>query len=160
MKRALLTISILFVILIAAGVWFYQIIQGDYYDENERAMETALSLTSLTRADHVDYYAGEQPMRIVFGANIDNEKMIVWVGNETVHEEKANNGADRNVIRAHVNERHGEVEWVRLLPGMYANEYVWEAFFKKQEEAGIRHYYEYYRFDDGQRLDTLRLSLE
>ncbi len=160
MKKALLIIAVLLLVLIGTAVWFYQSIQNDFFAEHDDAIQVALSHTSLTRADHVDYYAGEAPVRIVYGVNAENEKLIVWVSDDDIHEEKAANGVDREQIHKLVADRHGQVEWIRLVPGMYQETLVWEAFFKRSEQAGVRHYYEYYRFQDGARVDTLRLGLE
>jgi len=160
MRRAGLVVGAVLVLLAAAGGWIYNQIQSGFNTESELAMERALTETTLARADHVDYFAGEFIYRIVYGVNADNEKLIVWVGPQEVHEAKASDGVTRSDVRAFVEGSHGTVEWNRLVPGKYEDEYVWEAYFKKKEIGGVRPFYEYYRFRDGERIDTLRLNIE
>ena len=158
MKKAFLIVGLLLMVLIGFAAWFYQNIQRDFYAGHDDAIEVALSSSSLMRADHVEYYAGDEPVRIVFGVNEQHEKLIVWVGPEAVYEEKAADGADREQIRSLVAERHGEVEWIRLIPGIYKGAYVWEAFFTIAEQGGERYCYDYYLFRDGAHVDTLWLN--
>lgn len=160
MRRALLIAGFVLIAFIALVGWVYAEIQGERDDATDLAVKQALAETELVRADHVDYFAGGSVYYIVYGVNELNDKMIVWVGRNELHAMKADQGVTREQVRGLVQSIHGQVEWIRLIPGKYEDEFVWEAYFKKQEQEGTRPYYEYYRFEDGELLDSLRLQAE
>lgn len=160
MKKALWIGSALVIAMISCLFWFYHAIQGDHYDENEAAIRLAMEHTSLVRADHVDYFTGSEVYRIVYGVNGDNEKLLVWVGKEDIHEELSKNGITRDDVHAEIKRAYGDRVMIkRIQPGKLGDDYVWEAFFSKKEDDGKEtHFYEYYRFADGKRLDTWRMN--
>ena len=108
----------------------------------------------------MEFFAGESAYVVVFGDSIEEEPILVWVGEDELHEEKAADGVNKSDIRNMFKERHGTVEVLRITPGKLGDVYVWEAYFKKMEEKGQRRYYEYYQFSTGEWLDTYQLRLE
>lgn len=160
MKKALWISSALIIAMIISFIWFYQVIQSDHHDENEAAIRLALEHSSLVRADHVDYFTGDQIYRIVYGVNSDNEKLLVWVGEDEIHEALATSGITRADVYAAMTSVYGDrIVIKRVQPGKLGEDYVWEAFFSLKDEDGREsYYYEFYRFSDGQRLDTWRMN--
>lgn len=150
-------IVVFFVILI---MWFYYTAKDGFAEAENEAIEWALELTTLSEVGHVEFFAGETSYTVVFGNNSDGEQLVVWVGDEIIHEEKASDGVSKSTIRQQVIERQGPVSFVRTTPGRLGELWVWEVFYKKQESDGTRHYYDYYNFTNGDWLDTYRLSLE
>ncbi len=141
-------------------LWFYYTAKDGFAEAENEAIEWALELTALIEVDHVEFFAGETNYTVVFGNNSEGEKLVVWVGDEIIHEEKASDGVSKSTIRQQVIERHGSVSFVRTTPGRLGELWVWEVFYKKQESDGMRHYYDYYKFTDGEWVDTYRLNLE
>lgn len=154
-----IAIGILICFLILVTLFYYSAKDGFTKAERE-AIDWALQLTTLTEADHVEFFAGATNYTVVFGNNIDGENLLVWVGAEEIHEEKASDGVSKTTIRKQVIVRQGPVTFVHITPGKLGELWVWEVFYKKKENDGIRHYYDYYNFADGEWLDTYTLSLE
>lgn len=141
-------------------MWFYFTAKEDFDAAERKAIKWALQLTSMTEVDHVEFFAGATNYTVVFGNNSEGEKLLVWVNDEQIHEEKASDGVARSTIRKQVIDRQGPVSFVHITPGKLGELWVWEVFYKKQESNGTRHYYDYYTFTDGEWLDTYTLSLE
>lgn len=160
MKRWFMLTVVLAAGVAAAAVWFYQSARDGFESAERRAIAAALEQTSLVRVERVAHFAGEKPYGIVFGWNEAEEPVIVWVGEESVHEVKASEGLAENDVLALLEARRGPLELIRLTPGVWQDVYVWEAFYKKEEEDGFRYFYDYFRFSDGALLDTYRLSKE
>ena len=160
MKKVIWLSGLLLILLIVATVAFYRSIQNDYYAENDRAAQIALAQTSLTRADHVDYFTGDDIYRIVYGVNESGDKLIVWVSEDDVHEALVSDGITRDAVRAAVKERYGKADILRIVPGKFKEDYVWEAYFAREEDGQRRFYYDYYRFTDGERLDTYQINAD
>jgi uncharacterized protein YpmB len=157
MRKWLLIIVGLISVIVIWASWFYQSIQNDFNEAEEHAIKSALAETSLSHADSVEFFAGESDYVIVYGTNDEDEEILVWVGQD-IHEEKVEDGMSKPEIRAIVKEQHEEVEIIRLTPGKWNEQLIWEAYYKKKEDGEEVSYYEYYRFANGERLDTYRLG--
>lgn len=160
MKKWLLITAALAVLIAAAAVWFYQSARSGFETAEQQAVEIALAHSSLAIVDQVAHYAGDAPYVIVFGRDEAEEPLIVWVGGGEVHERKAADGIAESRLRELLEEQSGPVEPIRLTPGVWNGQLVWEAFYKKEETDGFHYYYDYYRFSDGTWLDTYRLGAE
>jgi uncharacterized protein YpmB len=160
MRKLLSIAAVILAFFLIMALWLYLSAKGGFDLAEKAAIELALQESSLTEVDHVEFFAGAAEYTVVFGNNIDGEKLLVWVGNNDIHEEKASNGVSKSAIRKLVFERNGNVMSIRITPGKLNELWVWEVFYKKKESNGIRHYYDYYQFNDGNWLDTYKLSLE
>jgi uncharacterized protein YpmB len=149
-----------FACLLIFFTWFYFSAKDGFTAAESEAIRRALQESTMTEVDHVEFYAGATNYTVVFGNNIDGEKLLVWVGNEEIHEEKASDGVSKSIIRNQVVERQGPVTFVRTTPGKLGERWVWEVFYKKKENDGMRHYYDFYNFADGEWIDTYTLSME
>ncbi len=160
MKKSIWITTGIVACFLISFMWFYFAAKDGFSKAENKAIGWALELTTLSEVDHVEFFAGATNYTIVFGNNTDGEPLVVWVGDEIIHEEKASEGVSKSTINTQVVERQGPVSFVRTTPGRLGEIWVWEVFYKKQEEEGIRHYYDYYKFSDGEWLDTYKLSLE
>lgn len=157
------TMAILFVILISVLfliIWFYNSIESNHWREETRAKEAVLRETDLVKIDRVETFHGEKAMSIVFGENQEGNSMIVWVTKDEVHPEYTADGVTGQAMKEKVLQEKPNSEILRIVPGTYNGQYAWEVFYKVREKDGKRHYYDYYRFQDGEWLDTYRLSKE
>jgi uncharacterized protein YpmB len=160
MKKWIWSIVGIITCLLVLFMWFYFTAKEEFDAAERKAIKWTLQLTSMTEVDHVEFFAGATNYTVVFGNNRDGEKLLVWVNDEQIHEEKASDGVARSTIRKQVVDRQGPVTFVHITPGKLGELWVWEVFYKKQENNGTRHYYDYYTFKDGEWLDTYTLSLE
>ncbi|GIQ67598.1 hypothetical protein DUZ99_11035 [Xylanibacillus composti] len=145
--------------ILFAVVWYYNLIQRPLWDEQQAARKLALEQTPITEITSIETFSGAESYQIVFGTDEAGTEWIVWAGKEELHAEKADDGWARNQIRLMMQENEPEAELIRIVPGVWKDEYVWEVYYLKRESRGKRHYYDYYRFSDGEKLTTLRLSL-
>ncbi|HEY0827631.1 MAG TPA: hypothetical protein VGE40_06020, partial [Bacilli bacterium] len=67
-------------------------------------------------------------------------------------------GISKQQVEVKVLRQEPKADLIRIVPGTLNNDYVWEAFYKKLEKDGTRYYYTYYKFTDGQHIDTYKLS--
>src|SRR5690606_33387896 len=104
-------------------------------------------------------FHGERPYSIVFGEDEEGQKAVAWVSDEEIHMEYLG-GPAGGITEAEVRDRvlkvGSDVVIKRILPGKLDDEYVWEVFYKREDEN--RYYYDYYRFHDGFKIDTWKLS--
>jgi len=147
------------VVLAAAGL-YYRAIQGGHYEQIEQARRTALNETPLVRAERVWRFAGDDVYYVVAGPDGEGRPLLVWVGPESVTVHSAVYGISGEEAAERTKRRAGDAAILRTVPGMLDGEPVWEVFYERKEDGGVRRYYDYYRFSDGALLDTLRLNVE
>ncbi|MEX2415874.1 MAG: DUF5590 domain-containing protein [Paenibacillaceae bacterium] len=162
MKKSTVIIVGIMTSFLILVTWFYFSAKDGFTVAEREAIDRALQESTLTEVDHVEFFAGATNYTVLFGNNIDGEKLLVWVGDEEeeIHEEKASEGVSKSTIRKQVVERQGAVTFVHITPGKLGELWIWEVFYKKKENDGVRHYYDFYNFADGEWLDTYTLSLE
>lgn len=159
MARKITYSAILLLVLITVAlVFFYRTIHGEEWARREAAAKSVTEHTYMATIDRVESFVGEKPYMIVFGKDAVGKEAIYWVDGNNVHMEYASAGIAESDVRQKVSEQNGDNEIVRVLPGVLNGTYVWEVFYKRTEDDGTRHYYGYYRFDNGAEIDTWRLS--
>ncbi|OPH47079.1 hypothetical protein BC351_11235 [Paenibacillus ferrarius] len=139
---------------------FYLNVQSEYWDGKSKAVETAYEKSIMTKATKVDFFYGDEPFQIVYGEDKIGQNLIVWVSDKEVHSEMSDEGFTEDQVRDVILKKGQDFEVQRVIPGKLGQDYVWEVFYKRQEDGGTRHFYDYYKFKDGQYLDTYRLSLQ
>ncbi|MBP1961918.1 DUF5590 domain-containing protein [Paenibacillus aceris] len=161
-KRTRIIVFGVFIILTLGVVLsrFYLNVQNAHWDSKRTAVEIAFEKSIMTKADNVDFFYGDEPFRIVYGEDKLGQGVIVWVSDKDVHTEMASEGFTQDQIRDAVMKKYPGVEIDRIMPGKLGQEYVWEVFYKKIDDSGTRHFYDYYKFKDGSYIDTYRLSLQ
>lgn len=109
-----------------------------------------------TRSTVTDHVYGEQEKKIVIG---DLVGVDISPGIRVVHAEYAENGYNENLLRLKMRETMPDVHIIKMTPGKYEEEWVWEVYYKKSAKDE-RTYYDYYRFSDGELLKTLTLRVK
>jgi len=161
-KISLLVVVVLGLLLFA-GYRFYLSIQSDIWTQEDAAVQTAKSHTALKTVGRVDSFVGDVPMMIVQGADDKGRAMLVWVAGDATHVEYADAGVTKETIRSKTlaGSQGTELELMRIVPAMFNGEYAWQSFYRAQGQDGKKKlYYNYYRFKDGELLDTWLLSLQ
>lgn len=149
------------VLLIAAAGFYYRTIQHDHYERIEQVSQLVLARTEMAEIGKVERFAGEQVYYVATGTDETGNPLIVWVTGEETTVLSAVYGitADDAVVLAR--EQYGDgVHILRVVPGMLKGVPVWEVYYERDEGDGTRRYYDYYRFRDGMKLDTLRLNVQ
>ncbi|GFZ90010.1 hypothetical protein GCM10008018_40390 [Paenibacillus marchantiophytorum] len=138
---------------------FYLNVQDEHWDEKSKAVEKAYEKSIMTKATNVDFFYGDEPLQIVYGEDKLGQGVIVWVSDKDTHTEMTADAITEDQVRETMLKKDADFEIERVIPGKLGQEYVWEVFYKKQEDSGTRYFYDYYKFKDGSYLDTYRLSL-
>lgn len=140
---------------------FYLHIQNSNWSTNAKAVEIAYKQSILAKAIKVEAFHGDESFHVIHGEDKIGQPIIVWVsGQADVHTEMVEESFKEEQIREIMQTKQPDAELLRIMPGKLRDQFVWEVFYKKQEAAGQRYYYDYYQFHDGTYIDTWRLSLQ
>lgn len=76
-----------------------------------------------------------------------------------VHVAYESEGYNRNLLSIKMRQKEPDINIIRMTPGKYKSDWVWEVYYQKSKQDK-RTYYDYYRFSDGEWLATLTMSLK
>ncbi|MEF3308192.1 DUF5590 domain-containing protein [Paenibacillus sp. GYB004] len=156
-KIALWSAAVLAVVTIVL-VFFYRSIHEEEWAERLEAKSTVIASTYMRTVDRVERFVGEKPYMVVFGQDEEGREAIAWVNDGKAKMRYASTGITAEEARRKVEESNPDNEVLRVLPGVLNETYLWEVFYKRKDEEGSRYYYSYYRFDNGEEIDTWRMS--
>ncbi|MBU5674438.1 DUF5590 domain-containing protein [Paenibacillus brevis] len=150
-KWILLSFIILAFILL--GLYrFYLYVYDDTWQAENLAVQRAKAETTLVKSDEVWKSVWDKVCWVVEGQNEDGEQVMVWLPEGGQAEVKLlSEGVSESQVRSIIKEELPNSTIVRLMPGIYENEYVWQVFYKEK----AHHYYKFYRFSDGKPLDEV-----
>jgi len=161
LRHWLLGAGLLVALLTVALFFYYSTVQRPLWDLKKQAVRTALKETPLERAERTELSHSEQAYVIVYGVDAESEAIIVWVSGEgDTHYAYTGNGTDEAQILEKWRSAHPDGELIRIVPSVLRDEYAWEIYYEKKEPRGVRKYYDYYRFEDGEWLNTYTLTLQ
>ncbi|TVY11657.1 cell wall elongation regulator TseB-like domain-containing protein [Paenibacillus cremeus] len=160
-KVWLLTVAILVGAVILAS-WMFTTVMDDEWGSQREAVQSAYEKTILTKAVKVDRFVGEKSYTVIQGEDKIGQPVLVWVGQDEVRSEMASNGITAEQAQNQTLAKQPDAEVLRVTPGMMNGTAVWEVFYKQLPEGEVKeqYYYDYYRFADGQPVDTWRLSIQ
>jgi uncharacterized protein YpmB len=154
-----LAISLLFVvILVVLGHRFYQTIQRPLWSTVAEAQAAAIDKLNVKDITSVERFIGDREYTIVFATSAAGDEVVVWIWDDGLHIEKASDGLTKQEIKQKAIAEQPGKRILRIVPGKLREEYVWEVFYTMPDNGSERHYYDYYRFSDGVKLDTYRLA--
>jgi uncharacterized protein YpmB len=139
---------------------FYYGVQFEHWQERKQAKSAAAVQAGIVRVDSVQTFNGADAYTVVTGDNAQGEKLVVWLGPNDTHVEKAAAGITAEQAKAALLQRSPGVEVERIVPGKLRGDYVWELFYRRHEDGGDRYLYDFVKFSDGTYIDTYRLSLQ
>ncbi|MCI3920327.1 hypothetical protein MO973_08780 [Paenibacillus sp. TRM 82003] len=143
------------------GNRFYNTVQAPYRTALANAEAKALDAIELRTVHSVERFVGDRPYSVVFATYGDpEEEVVVWLWDDQFHLERQADGVTREAVRALALEENPEKRLLRVAPGKMNDEYVWEVFYELTADGRTRKYYDYYRFADGRKIETYRLSVE
>ncbi|MFC0214812.1 DUF5590 domain-containing protein [Paenibacillus chartarius] len=148
-----------FAILIIMLIRFFYGIQRDHWAERDDAVRIAASQAGLVTIESVAAFNGSEAYKTVIGTDAQGEKLVVWIGPDGPHAEKASSGISADQAKEALLARSPGVEVLRVVPGKLNDDFVWELFYRRHENGKDRYLYDYVKFADGAHIDTYRLSL-
>lgn len=156
-KIALWCAAVLAVVTIVL-VFFYRSIHEEEWAERLEAKSTVIASTYMRKVDRIERFVGDKPYMVVFGQDEEGREAIAWVNDGKAQMRYASTGIKAEEAQRKVEESNPDNEVLRVLPGVLNETYLWEVFYKRKDEEGSRYYYGYYRFDNGEEIDTWRMS--
>jgi len=154
-----ISIAIIFMlILIFMSVnSIYKSVFNEQWDKHSEVISVAMAQTELVKATNVESFSFEDYFMVVYGEDSEQRNMIVWVGEDEIHSEYAEDGYNRNLLRLKMREIYSDIQIIKMTPGKYKDDWVWEVLYR-QSPSDRHTYYDYYRFSDGELLLTLTMS--
>lgn len=146
-------ISILILALALFGLHrFYLYVQQDIWQEEDAAVRQAKEQTGLVSSTKVWKSVWDSVCWVVEGKDETGQEMMVWLpeGGEPIVK-PLSEGVPESGIRKIIHSEYPGITIVRLVPGIYNNELVWQLFYKEK----AHHYYRFFRFSDGGVLDEV-----
>lgn len=158
-KKSMLLAALLAVLTVLAGTFIFldRIIAGEWNEKRE-AVKTAYAETMLAKADRVEPFVGAEPYMIVFGEDKIGNKMVAWISSTDRYAAYESEGISKQAAVDKVTGADPSNKVLRATPGKLDADYVWEVYYKKEQDGQVRYFYDYYRFSDGALIDTLRLG--
>ncbi|MDP5273844.1 cell wall elongation regulator TseB-like domain-containing protein [Chengkuizengella axinellae] len=157
-KYSLLIFLLLIIIFIVLR-WYYLTIQNPLRIEVKEAVARAYDETSLKEVTDTETFIGDESYTIIYGKDKEDQEIIIWIGETEVHTELASEGVSKEAVERLILNTKTDIELLRITPAKWTDEWVWEVFYKRDEEKGTRHYYDFYRFADGEWLETYTMSI-
>lgn len=147
----LLSIIILLIVLI--GLYrFYLYIHEDAWNAERAAVQQAKQETDLVRSDEVWKSVWDKVCYVIQGQDEAGREIMVWLPEGGKPEVRLlSEGKSEDQIRGIIKETLPEIEVVRLLPGIYNDQLVWQLFYKQQ----AHHYYRFFSFSTGEPLQEV-----
>lgn len=158
MKKQLTILGLGFLLILAIILGFYNLIQRDHWRQQNTAAQQAKTQTELAAVTALDYYAGEAEYTIVYGKDAQQRDMIVWVGNGQVHAEYTADGIGKPVIESNFQKQAPQARIIRIVPGVMNGNYIWEVFYQTAADRKTKYYYKFYRFSNGELMDTFDMG--
>ncbi|MBD8497580.1 DUF5590 domain-containing protein [Paenibacillus arenosi] len=117
------------------------------------AIQRANETVQLVSIDEVDKFVWYDTTYVIRGKDAANTNQIIWVGKEKVDVKRAADGVDKAYISNQLLSTYPDADIKQITPGIKDGEFVYQAFVnRKDEEGNNRHYYHFFRFDNGQRI--------
>ncbi|NDI34396.1 DUF5590 domain-containing protein [Chengkuizengella sediminis] len=162
-KQKLIRYSVLiFLFLIIVFLvlrWYYLTIQSPHRAEVNEAVTKAYAETNLIEVMDTDTFIGDDVYTIIYGKNKEEQDIIVWLSENDVHTELVSDGISKEEIKERILNNEPDIELLRVTPAKWTDEWAWEVFYKRDDEKGTRHYYDFYQFEDGEWLETYTMSV-
>ncbi|QDH19478.1 DUF5590 domain-containing protein [Saccharibacillus brassicae] len=155
-KVILLTLLVVLILLAGAYLYYMLSMQGRT-DERNAAIASARTQGQLTEIERADKWVwGENSIFwVVQGTTASGEEQYVWLKYTPEGTPAAGENAFRSMPVAGTITREDmwdraeaqlpDAKLIRMLPGVYGNQYVWQVFYEQQDT----HYYRFYSLKDG-----------
>lgn len=146
-------LSIVILLIIFFGLYrFYLYIQEDIWQGENAAVALARQETGLVESEKVWKSVWDEVCWVVQGKNADGIEVMVWLPEGKAAVEKPlSEGVSEPEIRKIIQDQLPGINIVRLTPGIYNNQYVWQLFYKDNSH----YYYRFYSFSNGESLSEM-----
>ncbi|AJS58078.1 cell wall elongation regulator TseB-like domain-containing protein [Paenibacillus sp. IHBB 10380] len=155
-KKKWILLGIVIFLLILFGLYRYYIyIIQDQHSQETTAITAAKKNTELVKVTDTQKSVWDTISWVIEGKDKDQRDLMVWVqftednklasGLNAIHSELVENGLSEEQIRSKIINEIPGIEEIRIQPGMYYGEYVWQVYYLEKDH----YYYRFYKFKDG-----------
>lgn len=130
----------------------------DQWSEEEMAIAAAKQHSELIKVTRTEKSVWDNVVWVIEGKDKDDQSLFVWVPfteefkvDETsgaIHSELLQNGLSESQIKAKILNELPNIKEIRLQPGLFNGNNVWQLFYRDQDH----YYYRFYKFSDGSQL--------
>lgn len=131
---------------------------NDQWSQEDIAIAAAKEQTELVKVTKTEKSVWNKIIWVIEGKDKDDQNLMVWVPftddykvdstSGAVHSELLKNGVSESQMKAIIQNDLPNIEEIRLDPGMFDGNDVWQLFYKEQDH----YYYRFYKFSDGTQL--------
>ena len=147
---------LLLLALAVSAVLFIRSEDAGYRRDENRAIQLAKNQGGLTEVERAELYTWNETLWIVIGKDANNESWIIWERNDGLVKKKLSEGFSESRIRERFASERPSADPIRVLPGWFSGQPVWEIRYYKTRstrQQGI----DFYSFQDGTLLQTYDL---
>ncbi|MFD2672940.1 cell wall elongation regulator TseB-like domain-containing protein [Marinicrinis sediminis] len=152
-------------ILIGIGLIFlsgkiYVDAMRDSWNTEADVKKQILASTPMQTIDDIEHYHGKQSYVVALGEDEREQRLLVWIRSdmEDIRYRYVKEGISENILRSNIGQNEPEKKISHIVPAIFEEEEAYEVFYSVEESNGTRYYYDYYRFEDGERLETYAMS--
>ncbi|MDP4096610.1 DUF5590 domain-containing protein [Paenibacillus sp. P96] len=164
-RRTMIAYAVFILILLLIAIYlYYSFVTQEQKQEESTAILKAKQTAGLVATERTWKSVWDHTYWIVEGTDAEKRKIMVWIpfqtvqdgpdipqqGTEGVHSELLQNGVSEEQMRTAIMSANPDLEIVRLLPGFYKGEDVWQLFYTNS----TGYYYQFYKFTDGSPVGT------
>ncbi|MEF2964311.1 DUF5590 domain-containing protein [Paenibacillus sp. M1] len=150
-KWILLSIVILALVLIGLHR-YYLYIQQELRQGEDAAVQQARQEAGLQETTKVWKSVWDKVCWVIQGKDENGREVMIWLPEGGQPEIKPlSEGVSESQVREIIRDTYPGIEIVRLMPGIYNDELVWQLFYKEN----AHHYYRFFRFGDGTPLEEV-----
>ncbi|GMK42458.1 hypothetical protein PCCS19_55180 [Paenibacillus sp. CCS19] len=151
-----LSLVLLLAVIAGLGMWYNTIFKGIWSAEAQ-AKQQAIEAAALSEVDSTEKYVWDETVWVVEGKTADGQELYVWLrdnGTETI---PASNAVSKQQIRNSLLQTKPDADIKHIKPGIVEGQYVWEAFYSRSEGGQQKYEYDFYNFENGTFIKTLKL---
>ncbi|GGG05025.1 cell wall elongation regulator TseB-like domain-containing protein [Paenibacillus aceti] len=143
-------LSIVLLLIVFFGLYrYYLYVHEDIWRGENEAIQRARQETGLVEGERVWKFVWDEVCWVVQGKTADGTQVMVWLPEGKQAQEKPlSEGVSEPQMRKIIEETLPDIDVVKLTPGIYNNQYVWELFYKDK----THHYYRFFSYSNGESL--------
>jgi uncharacterized protein YpmB len=151
-----LSLVLLLAIIAGLGMWYNTIFRGIWAAEAQ-AKKQAMEQAALTEVDSTEKYVWDEAVWVVEGKTADGVEQYVWLRNSGTETVRAADAATKQQIRESLLQNKPDAHIKHIRPGIVNGQHVWEAFYSRSEGGQQKYAYDFYSFENGTFMNTLKL---
>jgi len=151
-------LAVLFAALVFLSFALYvRSAEADYRAGETKAIQLAKQTAGLKKTEDAVKHVWDDTVWVVIGKDADGNEMFVWeLPDGSVVKEMAADGLTEAAMAARFREQSGGKRILRMLPGWFQGQPVWEIRYESDPKTD-RQAIDFYAFKDGTKLKTYDL---